>query len=67
MKNISYAELSSMSCDQIMALVEERKKASPIDIDARIERNLARLSMESMILRRETQLSYRDLMVSYDI
>lgn len=67
MKDISLEELSSMTCEQIMELVEEMKKESPMDIDTQRDRQMQRLSEQSMIVRRETQLGYRELMISYDI
>lgn len=67
MKDISFEELSSMTCEQIMELVEERKKESAVDIDAQRDRRMQRLSEQSMILHRETRLGYRELMISYDI
>lgn len=63
---ISFEELSAMTYKEILALVEQKKKESP-DIDAQRERYVQRLSEEAMILRRETKLSYRELMLSYDI
>ncbi len=60
-------ELSIMTSDQIISILEERKKSSPIDVDALRERHIQRLAEESMVLRREIQLKYQDLMLSYDI
>lgn len=67
MKDISFEELSSMTCEQIMELAEERKKESHIDIDDRRDRQMQRLAQQSMVLRRETRLGYKELTISYDI
>lgn len=67
MKHISFEELSSMTCEQVMKLVEDMKKQSPVDIDSQRERQIQRLAEQSMILHRETRLGYRELMISYDI
>ena len=67
MSNFNYDELAAMTCDEIMAIVDEKKKSSPVDIDAQRERNMQRLAEESMILRREIQLDYKEFMLSFDI
>lgn len=67
MEIYSLEELSIMTSDKIINILEERKKFSPIDIDAQRERHMQRLAEESMVLRREIQLKYQDLMLSYDI
>lgn len=67
MEKYSLEELSVMTSDKIINILEERKKISPIDIDAQRERHIQRLAEESMVLRREIQLKYQDLILSYDI
>lgn len=67
MEIYSLEELSVMTSDKIINILEERKKISPIDIDAQRERHIQRLAEESMVLRREIQLKYQDLILSYDI
>ena len=60
-------ELSGMSCEQIQALMEEKKKNYIIDVDKEIARRMLLLDEQSLVLNKQTELSAAEMLVHFDI
>lgn len=60
-------ELSSMTCEQVMAALKSKKQVSGVNLDTVVEQGIQYLGEQSRVLNKQTELSAAQMLVHFDI